>query len=126
MKLNTYRFKVNITEPPVINLEECSLGVRVVGRAVLFLLLLYLPDLSEEDPPHDHILDQSLLTEDLIQLSFTLDVLWDALEDLEREISVVRKEGFPEIGEFDPLGILNVEILHESVDLSLGIMNLHF
>ena len=126
MKPSTYRFQVNITEPPVINLEECSLSIRVIGRAILFLLLLYFPDLSEEDPPHDHILHQSLLTEDLIQLPLSLDILRDALQDLEREISVVRKEGFSEIGEFDPLGIFNVEILDESVDLSLGIMYLHF
>jgi hypothetical protein len=110
----------------VINLEECSLGIRVVGRAVLFLLLLYLPDLSEEDPPHDHILHKCLLTEDFIKLPLSLDILRDAVKDLEREVSVVRKEGLSEIGEFDPLRILNVEILHEGVDLGLGIMNLHF
>lgn len=110
----------------MINLEECALSIRVVGRAVLFLLLLYLPNLSEEDPPHDHILHKSLLAEDLIQLPLSLDVLRDALQDLEREISVVRKEGLSEIRELDPLGILNVEIPDKSVDLCLCIMNLHF
>lgn len=92
----------------------------------MFLLLLYLPDLSEEDSPHDHVLHKGLLAEDLIQLPLSLDILWDALQDLEREISVVRKEGLSEIGEFDPLGILYVEIPNESVDFRLSIMNLHF
>ena len=110
----------------MINLEECAFGIRVVSRAVLFLFLLYLPDLSEEDPPHDHVLHKGLLAEDLIQLPLSLDVLRDALQDFEREISVVRKEGLSEIGELDPLGIFNIEIPDISVDLCLCIMNLHF
>ena len=110
----------------MVNLEECAFGIRVVGRAVLFLLLLYLPYLSEEDSPHDHVLHKGLLAEDLIQLPLSLDVLRDALQDLEREISIVRKKGLSKIGELDPLGILNVKISDEGVDLCLCIMNLHF
>ena len=81
----------------MINLEECTLSIRVVGRAVLFLLLLYFPYLSEEDSPHDHVLHKCLLAEDLIQFPLSLDVLRDALQDLEREISVVRKESLSKI-----------------------------
>jgi len=62
----TYRFKVNIAEPSVVNLEEGPLRISIVSTAVLLLFLLNFPYLPQNDSPDNHILHESLLREDLI------------------------------------------------------------
>jgi hypothetical protein len=110
----------------MINLEEGSLGIGIVGRAILLFLLLNLPDLSEQDPPHYHVLDKCLLCKDFSKLFLSLYVLGCPLQDLKRVIAVVRKECLAEIGKLYSLGCLNVKIFHKGVDLSLCIVDLHF
>lgn len=58
----------------MIDLEEGTLSVCVIGRAILFLLLVNLPDLSEDYAPHYHVLSEGLLREDLRDLPLALDV----------------------------------------------------
>ena len=122
----TYRIKVYIPESLVINLEERPLSISVISTTVLLLFLIYLPNLSQDDSPQYHILNKGLLRKDFIQLLFSLDVLGLTLQNLERIVSIVGKEGFTEIREFNALSVFNVKVLDKSINFSLCIMYFHF
>lgn len=121
----TYIFDVYKSTPSDINVEKWPFGVIAIGLTVLLLLVLYLPVLSQDDPPQDHILDQGLLTEDIDQLLFLFDVLRSSRQNLEWEVSAVWEEGLAEIWELDSLGVLNVEVFDECFNFRLRVVNLH-
>ena len=121
----TYIFDVYKSTPSDINVEKWPFGVIAIGLTVLLLLVLYLPVLSQDDPPQDHILDQGLLTEDIDQLLFLFDVLRSPRQNLEWEVSAVWEEGLAEIWELDSLGVLNVEVFDECFNFRLRVVNLH-
>lgn len=79
----------------------------------------------EDDPPEYHVLHKCLFIEYLTQLLLSLHVLCWSCQYFEGEVSIVRQECLSEIGELDPLSVLDVEVLHKGLDLSLGVVYLH-
>lgn len=91
----TYIFDVYKSTPSDINVEKWPFGIIAISLTVLFLLVLYLPVLSQDDPPQYHILDQGLLTEDIDQLLFCLMFLGVLAKILSERSLLFGRKAFP-------------------------------
>jgi hypothetical protein len=79
----------------------------------------------ENNAPHYHVLHKRLFIENLTQFLFAFHVFRRASQNFEGKVAIVREEGLSEVGELNALGIFNVEVLNECLNLRLGVMDLH-